>query len=203
MASRKRSPVRDFFTVINEGEKKKVKCQLCKALLVYCGGTTTMKTHLQHRHPGTQLSGGSGTPGGVGAMVGAMQHSSIQNYVTSGIPKMNKMRYERLTTKLAHFCAQDFRPLSIVNGEGFQNFLKEMDPSYQVPSHTTIRNYIRKSYTSAKDCMIRELSRQKGIAITTDLWTSVATEGYITVTTHYINESWELRSQVIATRLVD
>ena len=204
-SSEKRSPVWEFFKLVTEGDKKKVECQLCKSMLVYCGGTTTMKSHLQH--PGTQLSAvsnkTSGTSGGVDAMVGAMKQSSLQTFVASGVPKMNKLRYERLTTKLAHFCAQDFRPISIVNGEGFQNFLKEMDPSYQVPSHTTIRNYIRKSYLSAKESMIEHLSKQKGIAITTDLWTSVATEGYITVTTHYVNEAWQLQSQVIGTRVVD
>lgn len=32
---------------------------------------------------------------------------------------------------------------------------------------------------------------KKQVAITSDLWTSSATEAYITVTAHYINEEWE------------
>ena len=51
--------------------------------------------------------------------------------------------------------------------------------------------------------MISELEVQKGIAMTTDMWTSAATQGYITLTTYFINDSWELKSQVIATRLME
>lgn len=41
------------------------------------------------------------------------------------------------------------------------------------------------------------------VALTTDLWTSNQTLGYITVTCHYINEAWELCSRVLDTLNVD
>ena len=37
------------------------------------------------------------------------------------------------------------------------------------------------------------------VALTTDLWTSSATEAYMTVTLHYISPSWDLRSFILAT----
>lgn len=40
---------------------------------------------------------------------------------------------------------------------------------------------------------------KKQVAITSDLWTSSATEAYITVTAHYINEEWDLVSSVLST----
>ena len=46
------------------------------------------------------------------------------------------------------------------------------------------------------------LLEQPAIALTTDLWTSHATQGYITLTAHFIDKSWDM-SQVLATRLVE
>ena len=39
----------------------------------------------------------------------------------------------------------------------------------------------------------------KFITLTTDIWTSIATESYITVTAHYIDDNWELQAFVLET----
>ena len=38
------------------------------------------------------------------------------------------------------------------------------------------------------------------MSLTTDLWTSAANHGYITLTSHYINKNWELKNHVLVTR---
>lgn len=45
-------------------------------------------------------------------------------------------------------------------------------------------------------------SRSK-ISITTDCWMSSNAESYITITAHFIDEKWEIRSVVLATRYLD
>ena len=39
-----------------------------------------------------------------------------------------------------------------------------------------------------------------GVGLTTDAWTSVATENYITYTAHYITEDWKLKNYVLSTQ---
>lgn len=39
------------------------------------------------------------------------------------------------------------------------------------------------------------------MAITTDAWTSCATDSYVTITVHHISPGWELRSHVLQTRV--
>ncbi len=39
------------------------------------------------------------------------------------------------------------------------------------------------------------------MAITTDAWTSCATDSYVTITAHHISPGWELRSHVLQTRV--
>ena len=44
-----------------------------------------------------------------------------------------------------------------------------------------------------------ERSIDGGFTFTTDIWSSRATQGYITLTVHWISEDWELESKVMFT----
>ena len=91
-------------------------------------------------------------------------------------------------------CARDHRLSSIVEGGGFKAFCKEMNPSYDVPCKITVGKYQMKSD------LVQSISCQPGVILTTDHWTCLATEGYITVTSHFIDEDWNFNNHVLATR---
>lgn len=201
----KKSAVWEVFEKVEESEdgKKKVQCKLCKTKLVYLGGTSSMKNHIEAKHPSHSTNTkSSGCLKIVGAVPGALRSNDVRSYFSPVNTKCSKVRYTHLNQKLAEMCAIDFRPISIVNGEGFKAFINAIDPTYTVPSHTTIRNYVRKTYLDSKYIMMKVISEQESVALTTDLWTSHATQGYITVTSHFINNDWQLHSQVLATRHV-
>ena len=57
MASNKRiSNVWDYFEVTGDGSSKKTVCSLCSASLAFNGGTSSMKKHLQFKHPSKDIS---------------------------------------------------------------------------------------------------------------------------------------------------
>ena len=103
------------------------------------------------------------------------------------------------TKLLVEMCARDLRPLSIVNGTGFRNYVHCLDPTYVVPSHTTMKNYTNYYYDSLKKNVSSELQSQTSLAFTTDTWTSCVTEGYLTLTVHFIDNLWQIRNYVLAT----
>lgn len=48
-----------------------------------------------------------------------------------------------------------------------------------------------------------ELAARNNLALTTDSWTSRATESYLTVTVHYIlNTDWQIKTAILQTRPV-
>ena len=96
-------------------------------------------------------------------------------------------------------CPRNLHPISIVEGGGF-NFCKELNPSYDVPGRTTISNYVSLAYDQLKTDLIKTISSQPGVSLTTDHWTSIDTEGYITVTGHFIDEVWKFNNCVLAAR---
>ena len=58
----------------------------------------------------------------------------------------------------------------------------------------------RKIYNTQKEKLKGEISRVKFVALTTDIWTSGAVNGYLTVTVHYLDDSWKLSTKVLSTR---
>ena len=54
-------------------------------------------------------------------------------------------------------------------------------------------------YEKKKVELISQL-RNQDVAFTTDMWSSHSKHGYVTLTYHYINNDWMMRSGVLATR---
>ena len=96
--------------------------------------------------------------------------------------------------------AIDMQPGSIVEDKGLQEFLKVIDPKYIPPSHCTImRDHMPGLCKNATEELHSHLMKVEYCSITTDLWTSQATMGYVTVTCHFLTDDWELKSVVLDT----
>ena len=72
-----------------------------------------------------------------------------------------------------------------------------------MPSSKTLTNRLRSKKTSIETKIKQEISELHDIAITHDSWTSLNTESYSTVTGHFINKDWELKSVVLETKKMD
>ncbi|KAK7921936.1 hypothetical protein WMY93_008838 [Mugilogobius chulae] len=88
--------------------------------------------------------------------------------------------------------------MSMVDNEGFCYLMKTMDSRYTVPSCTYFtNNVIPLLYKKASQNM-DDLAKCNNLALTTDSWTSHATESYLTITEDYIVDSdWQIKSAVL------
>lgn len=90
-----------------------------------------------------------------------------------------------ITNKLVFMIAKDNMPLSTVEKEGFQTFMKCVSPLYTIPSRKMITSLIEEKYTYLSNLIKEELSNVDDIALTTDIWTDINTKSYLGVTAHY------------------
>jgi hypothetical protein len=90
-------------------------------------------------------------------------------------------------------------PLSIVDHVGFRRFCAALQPLFKVVSRNTIRKDILDMYQVQKLSMVKQVEQQQSrIAVTTDLWTAnYQKKGYMAVTVHYVDESWNLKSYLL------
>nr|KYP43119.1 Putative AC transposase [Cajanus cajan] len=82
---------------------------------------------------------------------------------------------------------------------GFIEFCAALQPLYKRVSQNTLKNEMMKEYREAKGNTMKLLSKnQSRIAITTNMWTaSNQNKGYMTITTHFIDDSWTLQSRLV------
>ena len=82
----------------------------------------------------------------------------------------------------------------------FFNLMNIIVLEYKVPTRNTIKYRIGKLYDEQKTRLISEIASAQSVSLTTDTWTSVATESYITVTEHHLTDNWDMKSNVLCTR---
>ncbi|XP_065133764.1 E3 SUMO-protein ligase ZBED1-like [Paramisgurnus dabryanus] len=179
-----------FWTENKNMKKDKVVCKLCDREFPYHSSTTSMRGHMQLHHPDEYKDLEREEP--------PAKQPKLTNFFPPSAP-LNAARKEAINSKLAKFICRDMRPISIVEGEGFIDFVRELEPRYIIPSRTTVTKNIAKIYDTTRENM-RQILSGKNVALTTDGWSSLATEAYITVTAHVISETWEFHDFVLQTK---
>ncbi|XP_033755872.1 zinc finger BED domain-containing protein 1-like [Pecten maximus] len=111
-------------------------------------------------------------------------------------------RHGEITKSIGVFIAKDMRPFSVLENQGFVNMINVLEPRYDMPGRTHFStNVIPKLYEETKETVTKCLKEADFVALTTDAWTSRATQSYNTITAHFIL-NWEIQSVVLRTRVM-
>ena len=87
-------------------------------------------------------------------------------------------------------------------GRTFREFMRRVEPAYTVPCREMVNNRLKEKYCQKKEVKTF-LGNTADVAITTDCWTSFNQDGYMTVTTHAIDDAWKKAAFVLDTSPVD
>lgn len=188
------------------------KCLNCGKEYKTSGNTTNLSDHLKRFHPNlvnnvvdidresaennsasTSTSGGSST---------RSSYRSISPFFKrENEYSESSKRKKQLDKALTLMIATDLQPFNIVNDTGFTNFVSLLDPRYILPSKFKIREKIMKEMYSDTCQKLKEILKNVNyVAITSDSWTSRATESYLTVTCHFVTNDFEIKSSVLSTK---
>ena len=175
-------------------DKTKTACKYCKRLLTYSGNTTNMQQHIS-RHHSEKLS--NVTPLLPNLPRG---QTTLTRGFASPLPH-NNARAQEITRAIGYFIGKDLRPFSVVENEGFRLLMNTLEPRYRIPSRQHFSQVVvPKLYQEVRADVVEIVRRADTVSITTDGWTSRATQSYITITAHVINADWELAGFVLQTR---
>ena len=191
---RPRSVIWKFFSTLQG-----TKSQLCPTgnkdgILAYHGGMSSMREHLKRRHYTTfcenTMNDSSDTPS-------ASKQTRLDSFTRS--IACSQARSKAITNCIAGVIIKDLRPISLVDGEGFQSLMRFVEPAYHLPSATYFTKVIELEYEKAVPKVQQILQAANYISITSDLWTSIAKDAYISLTTHYISNERKMESVCLGT----
>ena len=122
----------------------------------------------------------------IGQMV--LDYASGSGSSTSRLPEFNPTTFREL---LASVVVRHELPFQFVEYEGIRDCFTYLNSEVKVVSRNTIRSDVLKMYRMEKVKIRDALSCVPGrICLTSDYWTSITTDGYMSLTTHFIDNSW-------------
>ena len=137
--------------VVDDAGKKRKKAiyKLCEGVtLAYAWGTSNLFNHLGAKH------------------LSLIQRQFWENALrrsklhTSGMfaTACPPARANRITTLIAEFVARGLRPISTVDGKGFQQLLRFVEPGYKIPSRPYLTATCCRLYSSLKEQLLETLA---------------------------------------------
>ncbi|KAI3694988.1 hypothetical protein L1987_77975 [Smallanthus sonchifolius] len=104
--------------------------------------------------------------------------------------------------KLAISIIKHNYPMSYVEHEGTRDLHKFLHRDVKTITRNTAKADILKIYNREKAILKDKLQKITGrICLTSDLWSSITTDGFMALTAHYVDENWVLRKKVLKFRV--
>ncbi|KAK9175019.1 hypothetical protein WN944_027023 [Citrus x changshan-huyou] len=93
----------------------------------------------------------------------------------------------------------DELPFSHVKNFGFKHFCSVACPKFVVPSRRTITKDILDLFL-AENASLKSLlfDKKEKVSLTMDIWTSIMRASYMVITSHFIDQDWQLRRRIIS-----
>ncbi|KAH7961264.1 hypothetical protein HPB52_006394 [Rhipicephalus sanguineus] len=108
------------------------------------------------------------------------------------------------TIFIARMIARDLQPYEFVENKGFQDLIRHLQPQYKIPHRTTFsRTVIPELYRRTVDSLKTQIASDitkglESLAFTTDMCTSRANQGYISLTYHYMTQDFAVKAFTLA-----
>lgn len=112
---------------------------------------------------------------------------TVQLNLSKVSEELRKTKMNKINIVLIKMISLDFQPLSILDDEGFLNFVKELQPLYKEPSRkqltSTLLPELFEFYMKKLKAFLGEVLN---VAPSTDIWTADANFAYLCVTAHFV-----------------
>lgn len=119
----------------------------------------------------------------------------IASYIPKKVTADSKKKIDAQLLKL-FYC--DYQPFRIVEDLGFRQFVRALNPNYELPTRQTISNsFIPSLY---EECVLRVkevVSQVSSVSLTTDAWTSRTNDSFVAITIHFVDDDFKMRSVLL------
>ncbi|XP_062003222.1 zinc finger BED domain-containing protein RICESLEEPER 2-like [Rosa rugosa] len=185
---KRKSKVWNDFTMVKVKGVDKAECNHCKFKLSMGSGTTT---HL-HRHISNCLARKLG--------------DKRQKYLAADPTSLegacgNLITYQYDKDKVRDIMSKMFLvheyPFRMAEHAFFNMLLKSLNPRFEKISRVTMKSDCMKIFSREKTRIKQMLAGVSRVSLTSDLWTSNQTIGYMCLTGHFLDADWKLQKRIL------
>lgn len=197
---------------LNDTEQKDVICKTCHIKVTTSRGNTTnlyqhLKQHKDKYEECKQLKAQTTSDKDEAAQnqPGTCPMKRQQNTITQVFARItpydnSSRRHREITDAITNYLAKGMVPIYTVEKEGFRKMIRTLDRRYELPGRNHFSNTaIPHLYSKCRRKVQAEIATVKYFSTTTDLWSSRTSEPYISLTVHFIDDNFDLKSRCLQT----
>lgn len=184
----------EFVVVTLKDGSKKVECKHCHSRLTLqsSGSTSHLNRHMSNCSIRLASISGDGVP-----------KQQVLSYPTLEVEgkdgnlnffKYDKQKVREVMAKM--ICVHEY-PFRMIEHEFFVLFSKTLNPRFEPVSRITVKSDCMNLYSLEKKKIKALFDGISKISLTSDLWTSNQTIGYMCLTAHFMDSNWNLHKRVI------
>ena len=197
-----RSIVWNYYTKNND--QQLIHCNFCNRIWKFQGGSTSNPLkHIREIHYNRLSDEDKGLLPKNGATSGnnAVRRTLNKKIYEQGALARCHPSVKEMDRKIAKVILTSCVSWRLIDNEAFGELCSELLGSrYNLPCRYYMQeNVMTPMYEETKVHISNELKKQVNIGLTTDAWTSLTQQSYITVTAHIINEDCKFKSYVLDT----
>ncbi len=188
--------------------RDKVICKLCFMAYKYTGNTTNLANHLRRHHPdipepsrtnnrtvsqlkrAVAMSPASESPG---------DEDNALAMGTAATPTPGPSQIRTVSANIGHihqqlvnYVIQEMLPWSSVASSSFRDFLRTLNPTYEVPSEDIFLNtFVPPLKEEVQYHLSTKISGPHLSTLCLELWSSTIGVEYVTVTAHLLTPQWK------------
>ena len=111
---------------------------------------------------------------------------------------INSSQATAIHTTIGEMIAVDNQPFTVVEDVGFGRLMKIVKPNYKIPCRKYFSNKVIPSIHEAIMNKVRHtVESSPFISFTTDIWTSVSNDAFISITAHCLSENFEQKVVIL------
>ncbi|XP_030012474.1 zinc finger BED domain-containing protein 1-like [Sphaeramia orbicularis] len=192
----------------SDTEQKTAICKLCyKTIPAPDANTTNLFYRLKKVHEKEyiriQKIRAKPSCGTAGASCEKKNYSQpkIKQSFAQGTPyEKTSQRHKQITCAISRYICKGMAPVHVVEKDSFRDLVKVLDPRYVMPGRKHFSKVeLPRLYDACRAKVEKDVCSVVHYALTTDLWTSRATQPYMSVTIHFISKDWTLCARCLQT----
>ncbi|KAL0724593.1 hypothetical protein Bca4012_039192 [Brassica carinata] len=114
------------------------------------------------------------------------------------VPSYLTFNKEDSRRALVRMIIKDELPFRFVEREGFQEFMRVVQPRFIIPSRRTVTRECLALFEEEREQLRKWFKKFSGsVSLTTDTWSSCQNLTYMCLTAHFIDSEWRLHKKII------
>jgi len=114
--------------------------------------------------------------------------------------KCNPERTESIHIGLAKLISMNQLPLSFCSSSGFRQFMAFVEPNYKIIKEEALKKRLHILKSTVEEKIRNNLKDVQSVVGTSDCWSSLAQNSYITITAHVLDNDWSPLSFTLTTQ---